>query len=195
MILRSVLQFVNAVILVYLLLLTMKILLTWFRLPYYGRAWNYLCRVTEPYLSLFRGIKFLRTGVFDFTPLAAILTLIVIQNVLGYLIRYGVITLGLFLGIVLRACWDGAVWIMLFFLFLSVVRLAGLYFAKESSSPLWQTVDLMVQPVANEVKRIVKRDLDFRYALVIAIAAFILMWIMGSLLISFLARQLASLPV
>ena len=85
MVLRGVLQFVNAVILVYLLLLTMRILLTWFRLPYYGRAWNYLSRITDPYLSFFRGIKFLRTGVFDFSPLAAILTLIVIQNVLGYL--------------------------------------------------------------------------------------------------------------
>lgn len=195
MVLRGVLQFVNAVILVYLLLLTMRILLTWFRLPYYGRAWNYLSRITDPYLSFFRGIKFLRTGVFDFSPLAAILTLIVIQNVLGYLIRFGVITLGFFLSVVLQACWGGAVWIMLFFSFLSVVRLAGLYFAKESPSPIWQTVDLMVQPIANEVKRILRRDLEFRYALVVVIAGFVLTWIFGGFLIRYLAGLLASLPI
>ena len=83
---------------IYILLLSLRIILSWFQHPDFGAPWRLLVRLTNPYLSLFSGIRFLRQGMFDFTPLAAILCLVVVLNVLQSIERFGRITAGVFNG-------------------------------------------------------------------------------------------------
>ena len=191
---QIVLRTFSSLIFVYLLLLALRILLTWFQSGTYGRAWEYLRMVTDPYLNLFRNLKFLRIGFFDFTPIAAILVLVVIQNILSLLATYGSVTLGVVLGILIGAVWHSAVWILVFLGIVAVVRLVGLYTGASFAHPVWNTVDLMVQPLAKLVERIAGRSLPYRQALLIAVGAILLIWIFGGWIVGFVVRLIYRLP-
>lgn len=77
-------NFVHVFILVYVLLIFVHIIMSWFQLPY--RPWLYRIRqfladVCEPYLRLYR--RFLPPlGPLDLSPMVAILVLIILDQVL-----------------------------------------------------------------------------------------------------------------
>ncbi|HUV07589.1 MAG TPA: YggT family protein [Spirochaetia bacterium] len=195
MLYQSVIQFISALIFVYLLLIGLRIMLTWFQGPSYGKAWLYLNRITEPYLRLFREIKFLRVGSFDFSPIAGILVLIIIQNILNTISIYKTISLGLILAIVVQSAWHSATWVFLFFIVLCGVRLAGLYWARTQEHPLWKTLDLIVQPLIVTFQRIVRRSLNYGQSLFGCIASLALIWLLGGFLIGIAVRLLFLLPL
>jgi YggT family protein len=78
-------NFVDVFIGVYILLILVHIILSWFQLPY--RVWLYKIRqfladVCEPYLRLFR--RFLPPlGPLDLSPMVAIVVLIIVDQVIG----------------------------------------------------------------------------------------------------------------
>ncbi len=84
----AVQNFVHVFILVYVLLISVYILSSWFQLPY--RPWLYRIRqflsdVCNPYLRLFR--RFLPPlGPLDLSPLVAVLVLVILDQVLVGLI-------------------------------------------------------------------------------------------------------------
>ena len=99
-----ILKTLRICIYIYQILLILRILCTWFWSSSDGKLWHYLCLFTGPYLALFKGLKSLRQGIFDFTPMVAIGLLIFINSMLGYTIsmlaRYSfsaLIPLGAFL--------------------------------------------------------------------------------------------------
>jgi len=78
-------NFVDVFIGVYILLLIVHIILSWFQLPY--RVWLYRIRqfladVCEPYLRVFR--RFLPPlGPLDLSPIVAVLVLVVLDQVVA----------------------------------------------------------------------------------------------------------------
>jgi YggT family protein len=84
----SVQRFVDVFIGVYILLLFVYILLSWFRLPYsptLNTIQRFLYDVCEPYLRPFRRIV-PTLGPLDISPIVAIFALILIQQLLHALI-------------------------------------------------------------------------------------------------------------
>jgi YggT family protein len=76
-------QFADAFIGVYILLILLLMLTTWFpRLPYsLNPVLRFLHDVCDPYLAVFR--RFIPPfGAFDFSPMAALIVLIVFRQVL-----------------------------------------------------------------------------------------------------------------
>ena len=77
-------SFVHVFILVYVLLIFVHIIMSWFQLPY--RPWLYRIRqfladVCEPYLRLYR--RFLPPlGPLDLSPMVGILVLVILDQVL-----------------------------------------------------------------------------------------------------------------
>jgi YggT family protein len=181
--LQSALQVISAVIFIYTLLLALRIVLTWFRGTSFGKPWDYLCRITDPYLNIFRRIRFLRMGMFDFTPLAGILVLVILQGIVNQL-SYRTISLSNVLGIILLAVWRSGVWILIFFIVLTAVRALGYFMARDQTSPLWKTMDIMLTPLTGAVSRMLRRDIEFIQALLIALAALLIAAIVGSLIVS-----------
>jgi YggT family protein len=82
--------FVGVFIGVYILLILVHIILSWFQLPY--RVWLYrfrqfLADVCEPYLRLFR--RFLPPlGPLDLSPMVAIILLIVLDQVISSILSH-----------------------------------------------------------------------------------------------------------
>lgn len=68
---------------IYLLLLFLRVLLTWFpNFDWVGQPWNTLRQVTDPYLNIFRGIIPPLLGQIDFTPILGFIVLQFLSTVL-----------------------------------------------------------------------------------------------------------------
>ena len=185
------------VILGYLLLITVRIVLTWFSGPRLGRAWDLLHGITEPYLSQFYRLKFLRKDMLDFTPIAAILVLVILLDLLNALISYGTITLGYFLASVLSAIWSGASFLLLLFLVVGLLRTVGLLLESRTGSAFWKVVDLLIQPVIAFVMRYIspRSSLGYTQYLIITVLLLFASWFLGGVMVRGFVRVLISLPL
>jgi YggT family protein len=74
--------FLNVFVSVYLLALFVYILLSWIRLPYsLNPVQRFLYDICEPYLRLWRRILPVSYGAIDFTPMIAIIALIIASQI------------------------------------------------------------------------------------------------------------------
>ncbi len=193
----TVLTIINVLLILYLFLLSLRIVLGWFAPHALGRAWHVLTGMTDPYLNLFRRIRFLRAGLFDFTPIAAILVLVVALLLVAHLMDGGRITLGLFLGAVLSAAWSGASFLLLFFLIVGLVRTIPILFRSTSGSSVWRVVDMIIQPVVAWMMRLVRAGprIGHATALLFTIGIIFVVWLIGRLAVPQLVSLLQMLPV
>ena len=63
---QQVMRFISGALSVYMILIFIRVLMTWFQGANYGRAMEILRSVTDPYLYWFRRFPFLRAGSMDF---------------------------------------------------------------------------------------------------------------------------------
>jgi hypothetical protein len=134
-------------------------------------------------------------GFFDLTPLAAILVLVVIQNIINTLSNYGVITFGIILAIILRAVWQSAVWILFFLVILCAVRMVGQLIGRAKGGAFWTTIDMMVQPLSRVWTKVLRRPIDYVPSLVLSIAFLLLSWFIGGWIIGRASQLLIQLPL
>ena len=190
-------RFLTVIISFYIFLLVLRIILSWFQGSVYGKPWELLIRVTDPYLSLFSSFRFLRQGMFDFTPLAAILTLSVALSVIDSFGRYGRISIGIFLGIVFGSLWSAARFLLLLFLILAVLRVILAAIPSLRESRMTNAVGFMVEPVISLVRRIVagRWSLSEVHYLYLTIALLFVVRLLGNLVFNRLVVFLVSLPI
>jgi len=190
-------RFLTAIIFVYILMLGLRIILSWFQGSVYGRPWELLVRLTEPYLSLFRRLRFLRRGTIDFTPIAAILTLVVILQVIYLIGETGKISLGLFLGIVAGALWAAVRFLLVLFLVMAVLRAILGAVANMRDSRLIGALGYMIEPAVSLVRRIfpARQTLSERQYLYLTIVFLLVLWLLGLYLVPRLVAFLNNLPI
>ncbi len=192
-----ILKVLNGVLMVYMLLLSIRIILTWFHGLTYSKAFKYLAMVTEPYLALFYKLRFLRKGIFDFTPIAAILVLVVVLDVINGLIFYGKITLGFVLASILTALWSGVSFILLLFFVIGAVRVLIIVTRRGGDSPFLKVFDIMIQPIVAFVMRVVRlgRKATYTQYLLLTVGFLFVFWLLGRIFINQLVGVLRSLPI
>ncbi|HVP19930.1 MAG TPA: YggT family protein [Spirochaetia bacterium] len=186
----QVLQVVYAVIIVYVLVLSLRIILGWFAPHVPGRGWEILRVVTDPYLDLFRRIRFLRGDLFDFSPIAAVLVLVLVADLIGQLLNYGRITVGFFLASAFAAAWSGARFLLLLFLIVGLLRTIPVLFPRTAGSGIWRVVDLLIQPVVSWVSRIFRLGPRAGYLqhLLLTIGLLFVAWLAGEYLFGWWGR-------
>ena len=189
-------RLLSALLVVYIILISMRFLLSWFPGAASGRHWQLLLRITDPYLRLFRGMSFLRRGLFDFTAVVAVLVLIVALDLAGAVARYGRFTLGLALGTVAGALWSGISFLLILFIVLAALRLVFRLFARRYESPLGQLLEAMVRPLISALRSLLSRApaLKEEHLLLLAIAVLVGAHLLGGLLFRLLRASLLALP-
>jgi YggT family protein len=156
--LRIMMNVLGGITGVYTLIIFIRILLTWFSGARYGKPYDILCALTDPYLNWFRRFPFLQTRVFDLSPIAALAVLSLVNNIFTTIGRYGRITLGIVLALVLSALWSAASFVLGFFILILVLRLFAYLTNRNTYGTFWRIVDVISQPVLYRINRIVFRN-------------------------------------
>jgi YggT family protein len=196
-VLHIVLVTLRVIVFAYSLLVFFRVVLGWVISQIYGRPWDALCAVTDPYLSIFYRLKFLRKGNFDFTPFPAMIVLVVAFNILSVLAVGGWVTLGLILADLLNAVWSG-VWILIvFFLFFGVLRVIPILFRGIGGFAVWRVADMIINPVVLWVSRLFRQGRRSGYTqhLLLTLGLLFVIWLLGELVFRQLISLFQSLPL
>ena len=190
------LRVVTGVLSSYMLLLFIRIIITWFSGSDFGRPYEILTSITDPYLNYFKQFSFLKFGMMDFSSIAGILLLVIIMNVLNTISSYGSITFGLILAIITGSIWSAVNFLITFFIMLIIIRLiTGMLNATRQSS-LMTTIETIISPVTNFVYYKIFKNNNITYTTCLAASGAILLVLLisGNALISYLGKFLGNLP-
>jgi uncharacterized protein YggT (Ycf19 family) len=189
-------RLVAALLVAYIVLISMRFLLSWFPGAASGNYWRILLRITDPYLRAFRGLTFLRRGMFDFTAVAAVLVLIVALDLARAIARYGRFTLGLALGTVVGAIWSGLSFLLILFIVLAALRLILRLFTRRYENPVGELLEAMVRPAISLARGILPRSsaLKEEYLLLAVIAVLVAVLLLGAVVSHVLRASLLALP-
>ena len=182
---------------IYMLVIFVRIVLTWFGRMGQGRLQEILAMITDPYLDWFRRFTFLKVGFLDLSPIAALGVLSALSRIISTIVFYGRITIGIILAIMLQTIWGAVSFFLGFFIIVLVLRLFA-HFAKQNIyGPFWRIVDTIAQPILYRTNRLLFRDRIVNYgsSLIISIVCLGLFYFVLRFLVSFLSMMLARLPL
>ena len=192
----EVLRLVNTVLVVYLLVISLRILMSWFGNTLPGGSMDLLKKVTDPYLGFFRRFGFLQMGAFEFSPVAGVLLLVIAIDLANSLAQYTTITLGLVLAIALRASWSAASFILLILFLMVVARTILPWLGAAASARIQETLDAAVTPLVRTVSSRISlgENASFTNYLVLTMAAIAGVWLAGRVVSGWLITVFASSP-
>ena len=190
-------KLISFVVNIYMIIIFVRIILTWFSWERNSGFLGVLSSITDPYLNWFRRFSFLRTGYIDFSPIAALGILSLVNRIFSILANYGTITIGVILALLLQLIWGVLSFVIGFLIIILILRLIACYAARNSTGTFWHIVEGMSQPVVFRINRILfkKRIINFKTGIIIAVAILVAMYFVLKTLIFLASRMLAGLPV
>lgn len=193
-----VMRILAAITTVYMILLFIRIMLTWFNGPLsLGHSTAIISRITDPYLNWFRRFPQLQTEVMDFSPVVALAVLALVNNIFLTIAVYGRITVGIILSMLLTSVWSAIAFILGFFIVILVIRFIAYILGSNNVHPIWRAIDALSKPVLYRVNRIIFRDrlVTYQTGILTTLAVLLVFRILGGLLIGFLSSLLIRLPL
>ena len=189
------LRVITGVLSGYMLLLFIRIIITWFSGSDFGKPYEILTSITDPYLNYFRQFTFLKFGMMDFSSIAGILLLVILLNILNTISSYGSITFGLILAIILGAVWSAVNFLITFFIMLIFIRLITGIINATRQSPLMTTIETIISPVTNLVYHKIFKNSNITYTTCLAVSGAILLVLLmgGNVVTSYLGNFLGNL--
>jgi YggT family protein len=192
-----VLRTVSAVISAYLFLILIRVLLTWFQGVEYGKPYQLICSLTDPYLNYFRRFSFLRLSMLDLSPIAGMLVLVVVLDLLTRIIQQGKLSVGLVLAVIVSSVWSAVSFLLTLFIILTVIRFVMSLSGVNSVGAFVRTVDMLVSPLLEKVRKTFFKKRFVTYNTILATTGVILiaLSIAGRFLIAMLTGLLLGLPI
>ena len=192
---RGLFNILGAVISVYMLIIVVRIILTWFRgsvkIP------DFIARITDPYLDWFRQFTFLRVGYLDISPVAALAVLSVLNQIISTLARFGTISLGIILAMILQVIWSALSFFIVFLLIVLILRLFAYLSSQDIYGAFWRVIDTISQPVLYRINQILfkGRIVNYKTGIIISVAALAIVYLLSRILYGLLFNMLIRLPV
>jgi len=179
-----------------MLLLVIRIVLTWVSMDHGHPVIRILHSITDPYLDWFRRFRFLVLGNIDFSPLAALLVVNFFASLARMIGMYGQVTLGIVLSILVQLIWGAVSFFFLLLGIMALVRFVAIQF-RWGGQAIWAYLDAILQPPANGLGRMIRPRtfLSYTTTLLLLAAVNLAAWALGGFLIELLTRFLLSLPV
>jgi len=192
----QVISALNFVISIYMMIIFVRIILTWFSWLRDSQLRDVLARITDPYINFFRQFPFLKIGYVDLSPMAAIVVLSLVNRFLTTLAFHGRITIGITLGLVLQAVWGLVSVVLGLLIIILALRLIAHFMKISVYTPFWRVVDYISQPVIFRVTSTIVKDriLQFTTSIVVSIAALGAVFLISRFLVIFLYGVLINLP-
>lgn len=195
----KVFSILSTIVLVYTILCFLRILITWIPTISYSRFSRFLSRICDPYLNIFRRIRWLQLGAFDFSAALGLCILGVISSLLQGFSGRGVITFGIVCQMIVNLTWSVITSLISFLILILLIRLILLIVKGENpyyQSPILTQIDSSLAPLVNNISKTFTagKRISYKSALIISIIALIIFTVIGSILISYLCKILGSLP-
>ncbi len=189
-------RIVGAFLMVYMILIFIRVLLTWFQGPSFGKPMAILSSITDPYLNWFRRFRALSTNRIDFSPIAALIVLVVLLNITNDIASYGTISGGMVIAIILAALWSAVSFILTFLAILDAIRFIGDLLNVNSVNPFWHTLDIILSPILNWTGRVVlrSRPVTYRTAMLVSGVLLVIVIFLGRYLMHWLIGLAQQLP-
>jgi YggT family protein len=179
-----------------MLLCSLRVFMTWIPGINLGGAERILASIVDPFLGMFSRIKLFRTERFDFSPIAALAVLSVLNRVFSTLAYTGSISLGFVLGLLLGAAWSALAFVLSFLLACALLRSIAFMAGWNTLHPIWLVIDAILNPLLFHINRALYRGkaVQYRQGLFTGLVVLILLRMAGGALIGILNRLLLSLP-
>jgi len=191
------LGFLSSLISIYMMIIFFRIMLSWFSGMRSSGFLDILNKITDPYLNWFRRFPILRVGYLDLSPIVALGVLSLVNRIFSTLARYGTITLGIILALLLQALWGAASFFLGFLIVVLVLRIIAHLARVDMYGPFWRIVDTISRPVLYKINRILFKDriVNFTVSLIISTLGMGLIYLLLRIIVIFAAGALARLPV
>ena len=199
---RELARLLSVLLSIYNMLIIIRIILQWFN-PMRAQTQQssfaaILEKIVDPYLNLFKGIKALRRGRIDFTPLVALIVINIVQRILQTFAYTGDFSLGYTLATIIQSLWWslGSLILGMF----AVILAIRLFFAYRRTPNAIQYISLLDTWLRRPLDTIHAlffkgREVSDRVLLWTSLVITILTYIAMALLVNLLVQYLANLPV
>ncbi|MFP3040832.1 YggT family protein [Treponema primitia] len=180
----------------YMILIFIRIMLTWFTGANYGKAFHLLSGVTDPYLNWFRRFSFLRVANLDLTPVVALALLTVVNNIFLTLGRYGTLTIGIILSLLCSVLWSVVSFVLGFSIVVLVLRLIAYLANRDVYHGFWRIIDTVSAPILYRINRMLfgRRLVRFMTGILTSLGVLLALRVGLELLVRFALDLLVRLP-
>ncbi|SIQ89649.1 YggT family protein [Alkalispirochaeta americana] len=181
----------------YMMVIFIRIIMTWFRGVHYGRAYLFLTSITDPYLDWFRRNTPVRLGMMDFSPVVGILALGFAQNILTEVAHTGTVTMSFLLLVIVSSVWSVVSFFFTIFLILGLIRLAGILAGLDTGGGrFWIVIEQILNPVLQVVVRpfLRGRFTNYRDSLLIYCGVLLAVLVGGRFLLRFILALIGQIP-
>ncbi len=188
---------------IYAFICFIRLILSWFPSVNNTQGMRIISGITDPYLNLFRRLRFLQFHGIDFSATLALCVLFALATVLSSLASGQALTVGYFLTIIVSLVWSFISATIKFIIALLIIRLVVFVIMRLASrnkgyrsySPVWDQIDRFITPFIYKISSIfIKRVISFTTALAVACAVLIIGVIIADRLIALLCFVLSNLP-
>ena len=192
----QVMKFLNIIVSVYMMIIFVRIILTWFSWQRESSLVRVLSKITDPYLNWFRRFSFLRAGHIDFSPIVALAVLSLVNRVLAAISGYGKITVGMVLALILQLAWGIVSFIIGFSIVILILRFILQYAVKNGENPFWHIIRNLSQTILYRITRLFvrKRIVNFKTGMIISILSLVVIYFLLRYLVLWASAALAGLP-
>lgn len=171
-----ILRIISAFLSLYSLLCLLRIIITWIPNYSYSKPADILAQICDPYMNLFRRIKWLRFGSFDFSPALALCILGAGSQFFSSLANGGYINLQMILAMILGIFFSILSSLIFFLIILFAIRLILIMINRDSyntSGFMANQIDSSISPIVYRIARTfaMGRRITYKAALIISIIA------------------------
>lgn len=186
-----ILRIISAFLSLYSLLCLLRIIITWIPNYSYSKPADILAQICDPYMNLFRGIKWLRFGSFDFSPALALCILGAGSQLFSSLANGGYINLQMILTIILEIFFSILSSLIFFLIILFAIRLILIMINRDSYNTSGFMANQIDSSISSIVYRIARtfamgRRITYKAALIISIIALLFLQFALRILLSFI---------
>ena len=186
-----ILRIFSAFLSLYSLLCLLRIIITWIPNYSYSKPADILAQICDPYMNLFRGIKWLRFGSFDFSPALALCILGAGSKLFSSLANGGYINLQMILAMILGIFFSILSSLIFFLIILFAIRLILIMINRDSyntSGFMANQIDSSISSIVYRIARTfaIGRRITYKAALIISIIALLFLQFALRILLAFI---------
>lgn len=186
-----ILRIISAFLSLYSLLCLLRIIITWIPNYSYSKPADILAQICDPYMNLFRGIKWLRFGSFDFSPALALCILGAGSQLFSSLANGGYINLQMILSMILEIFFLIPSSLIFFLIILFAIRLILIMINRDSYNTSGFMANQIDSSISSIVYRIARtfamgRRITYKAALIISIITLLFLQFALRILLAFI---------